>query len=420
MIKDRAYRIAIIADIGHSSPRIPGISEEMAKLGVDIDVFTPKLSRKQKKAFLINLKFNWNLVESRRFPMLYKRHINLPKLFRLVFKIYWLLIFKIRFFTLHSEHKDVQNLSLEHTGWSKFLEKDFLKKEKIKNYDLIFSTSSPFECHFIGHYLAKKYNKVWIADYRDLFSDNYVSKRYTHLRIHEKKIISSASALTTVSKDLARRLKVLHSKEVYVLYNGFQKLGPKRSITIKDKINILYTGTISNGFQNYKLILEALKILNENEIKAEISFAGSSNSDITEFYETSGTEIPKWIHLLGHLSRNQSLKLQQEFDLLLYLHWEDRNTTGVLLTKFYEYLASGTPVISIGGYDTDELVLMMNELGMNMPLKKIDEILVFLENLYVEKKIQACRNDSKAESFSYKIIANNFDTFIRTILKTSK
>ena len=48
------------------------------------------------------------------------------------------------------------------------------------------------------------------------------------------------------------------------------------------------------------------------------------------------------------MSRKESLEIQKKSDLLLFLEWNDPTARGVLTGKLFEYIVSGTPIISLG------------------------------------------------------------------------
>jgi hypothetical protein len=144
----------------------------------------------QKKDFLVTNSFDWKLIETKFFPMTYKRHIYSSKILRRAYHYFWREVNRI-FLSLLS-YKDLKILKYpsEHSGWFKFLEKDFEKWHNIINFDLIMSSSSPFETHVLANYFSNKLQIPWIADYRDLFSGNYVTSEFQKFIEFEKKLIS--------------------------------------------------------------------------------------------------------------------------------------------------------------------------------------------------------------------------------------
>lgn len=233
----------------------------------------------------------------------------------------------------------------------------YLKLKKIK-FDIIISTSNPWQTHLIA-YLLKMSNleTKWIADFRDLWSINhyeYVKGDSINRKIHtfiEKKVISKASIITTVSEPLANDLSILHKgKKAFVIYNGFENLYPP-VIKKNTKITIIHTGTIYRNRRDPSILFESINDLIEEkkiEISAiEVIFYGDRLGDLDHIVKK--TKISKKIvKLKPKISRNKSIEFQKNADLLLLLEWGEAKTKGILTGKLFEYMASGTPIMSIG------------------------------------------------------------------------
>ncbi len=92
--------------------------------------------------------------------------------------------------------------------------------------DAIISTSPPVIAHVIASELKKIFGIVWIADLRDLWSQNhnygYSRMRKSVDRRLELNTLANADALVTISRLFADRLKLLHKREsVFGILHGF-------------------------------------------------------------------------------------------------------------------------------------------------------------------------------------------------------
>lgn len=91
--------------------------------------------------------------------------------------------------------------------------------------DALLTSSPPATTHIIAQKLKQKYNIPWVADFRDLWTQNH-NYPYSRLRKFferrlELKTLSSADALVGTSGPMANRLTTLHGKkEVCVITNG--------------------------------------------------------------------------------------------------------------------------------------------------------------------------------------------------------
>ena len=242
--------------------------------------------------------------------------------------------------------------------------KEGLKLCEKENFDFIISSFSPPASHIIAHKLKKKYPKLkWIADFRDLWAYNHLIHAKGFLGIlekyKEKMTISNADAIITVSNPLSEIMQnVYPDKKIYTIENGFDPEefpNWKENITIKpkikDKLVISYLGTIYPKKRDPSILFEAVnelierKQIDKNQI--EINFYGD-NKQLEDLIIQKNYNKYKIININGFVSRNESLKIQKRSDLLLFLEWNDPSAKGVLTGKLFEYLVSGTPILSVG------------------------------------------------------------------------
>jgi len=239
------------------------------------------------------------------------------------------------------------------TNWAK----------KQGNWDLVVSTHGPYACHIVAHNL-KKSNKVqfWIADFRDLWTDNHIYKGVFPFTLLEKRIekkaISQANAITTVSKPLAATLANKYGKEkTFVVENGFDSEDLtsilKTPIFNDNKIRIVYTGTIYKGKQDPSPLFESIFELAHSDInnlnlldKLEVLFVGPTSSLVLEM--ANAVEVTKWVKASSLLPRSDVLRMQRDADALLFLEFDNGKTDGILTGKLFEYLNSSTEIWGIG------------------------------------------------------------------------
>lgn len=99
----------------------------------------------------------------------------------------------------------------------------YISKEDVA---AIISTSFPPTAHLIASEISKRKSIPWIADFRDLWTQNhyysYSPARKLIERNLEIKTIQNADAIVTVSQSLAIELSKLHrNKKVITIENGF-------------------------------------------------------------------------------------------------------------------------------------------------------------------------------------------------------
>lgn len=421
-------KLFILANIIHASPRIPSLLSELIKDGWRITILTTPIARED----LIKIGLTESLINSVQI-------VEAPysgDVFTSLRKIMMLFDFKDdNSFT--EQLKD--RISLGGSGGSPRSRKlvDFAMRQyqaifafpdtewpwmrsalrvadKIlteEPYDILLS-SSPFPTvHCISSKLKKKYNIKWVADFRDPWckSHNYSLPKWRYFLDYwlEKKIISSADLITTVSEGFAKKLRSMHPVKVSVVRNGYQPIwdGPVSQIT--DKLTILYTGTIYDGKQNPKIILSALRELFDagkvppNGVR--LNFYGRHDSKLQALIDE--LDLNDVVFQLGLISRGEARKLQREAHILLVLQWEDLAEEGIFPLKFYEYLSSGRIAIATGGSDQSELSHILRETGAGYSAPSVEECRSLIENFYQNfirtGELSYGGNISKIEEYSY-------------------
>jgi glycosyltransferase involved in cell wall biosynthesis len=230
---------------------------------------------------------------------------------------------------------------------------DELLKER--HFDAIISSISPITSHIIAKELVIRKKIPWVADFRDLWTQNHYYKYSRIRRFFEKRLeldtLSSANALTTISDPFSEKLKEFHkNKKVYTITNGFdpEQVNPK--IPLTKKFSITYTGKIYKGRQDPEPLFRVLKALidekNLDPATIEVDFFGFHEgwltSDIKKYH------LENVVRLHGQISQEESVQKQRESHVLLLLTWNDPHEKGVYTAKLFEYLAAGRPILALG------------------------------------------------------------------------
>jgi glycosyltransferase involved in cell wall biosynthesis len=264
-----------------------------------------------------------------------------------------------------------------------------LQSEQI---DAVLSSSYPATCHLIAKALAEKYRVPWIADLRDLWTQNPYSNHCVLRRFAEKRLeirtLSKASALVTVSKPLADDLSRLHiHKPVHVITNGFDPedacFAPPE---LTDKFTITYTGVLYDGQREPSILFKALQNLMNNCVidpkRVEVRFFGSQDPWL--FDEIEDANLEDIVKVLGFVPRDQALQKQRESQLLLLLLWNNPQEKGVYTGKVFEYLAARRPIIALNGPDESVVKDLLNETQAGHYLSSLKDLEVVLSKYYLE------------------------------------
>lgn len=259
-------------------------------------------------------------------------------------------------------------------------------------FDAIISSLGPATSHLVAYRMAKKYKLPWIADYRDLWTQNHVDKRnFIHTAIEryfEKRFIKKASLLTTVSEELAESLRALHKKPTHVIQNGFDETdfeGPALQPAV-DGFNVLYTGMIYVGRRDPSLLFEAVSQLKTKNAKfyeeINLIFYGADRKVISDLAKAKGVEDKVVLH--DRCSNAEAIMKQRAADVLLLLEWDNPAAKGVLTGKLFEYLGAKRPILAIGPSD-GAISKVLSETNAGKLFKTSDEIVDWLEMIYKRK-----------------------------------
>lgn len=242
-----------------------------------------------------------------------------------------------------------------------------------KAFKAIISTYGPTSAHLLGALAKFLFRKaIWLADYRDLWmSGSYYSSKkqgFKHKlkQFIEKRALSSANLLTTVSSGLKENLEQFHHKFVDVIYNGYEPIAASTTQVTKPKadvIQICYTGSMY--MERSPLLL--LQVMAEQHQKQpnsliKLVIAGVVGDDVKQQlqqYEQAGL-----IEYKGKLPREASYDLQRTSDYCLLVENYEATLKGVLTGKVFEYIGMGKPVIALGVAEKSEMAQVIDKSGL--------------------------------------------------------
>lgn len=422
-------KVLIIAHLLRASPRIPGIAKYLPEFGWQPIILTAPLEKKPDG--------NLRIVETG-----YRETLG-----------YWKKLFKLDpnqddkmqikerlgitsqqsfldfFLTRIGE---VVNYPDSDKGWQAFAVKtgsDLINKEGI---DAIISSSSPVTGHLIARQLKLKHNIPWVADLRDLWSQNHNYSYSPVRRLVDKRLelktLAAADALVTVSQPWADKLSKLHGNKItHTITNGFDpettgsplaKLTPKFTIT--------YTGLIYPGKQDVTRLFEALgeliseRIIEPNDL--EVRFYGAHQPWLDREIERYG--LSAVARQLGQVPRDVAMQKQSESQVLLLLNWEDKQEIGNYPGKVFEYLAARRPVLATGGAENNVVALLLQETMAGVQAATVENIKELLTTMYREFKsrgqVAYHGDESKINKYSYWQMTRKFSTILDNLSLANK
>lgn len=234
-------------------------------------------------------------------------------------------------------------------------------REKVleRKWDIVVTTGGPYTVHKVGYDIkASSPETKWILDWRDLWTDNHIFKGLPLIRWYEnyleRKFHDSADLISTVSDPLARVIQRKTNTKTVTIYNGideedFLSLDPQRFFPADSILRIVYAGTIYKDLRDPTPLFQAIAELKDLNLVGpehlQIYFAGNK-SNVSELADDFG--LNKFFTHLGLVSREESLRMQRDADILLFLETEIPGVDGILTGKLFEYLHLRKFVLGIG------------------------------------------------------------------------
>jgi glycosyltransferase involved in cell wall biosynthesis len=271
---------------------------------------------------------------------------------------------------------------------------DLLNKEK---FDVLLSSSPPITCHLIAKKLKEIHKIPWIADLRDLWTQEpYYDLihscgpiRRLFERHLEVKTLSAADALVTVSEPWAEMLRLLHrGKPVFTIPNGYD---PEEvaSAPLTKEFTITYTGRLYEGTRDPTPFFRAIaELIYERKLDRrfiKVRFYGISDEYYWLEKEVKYLGLEDIVSLNPPVPRNIALEKQRESQVLLLLNWNNPKEVGVYTGKVFEYLAAQRPILAIGG-PKGVITDLLKETNAGIHVLNYDELKHTLIQFYDEYK----------------------------------
>jgi len=249
-------------------------------------------------------------------------------------------------------------------GWYYSARNKAVQMTKQYNIQTIITTGPPHTAHLIGRYVKKQDSSVrWVADFRDpwtgLYYEQYL-KRSTRSKKKneglEQAVLQESDVVITVSSGLKRSFEKSASI-IEVLPNGFDSADLPAVPAIKNSTcTIAYTGNLK-ATQHIPSFWIALRtVADELPISMTIvgNVADSVLQSITEYKLTDVVTIKPFV------PHQEAIAEMMKADILWLPIPQAIGNESIVTGKIFEYLASRTPILSIGPLDGDAAAILHN------------------------------------------------------------
>ena len=292
---------------------------------------------------------------------------------------------------------------------------ELIEKQRI---NAIISTSFPVTSHLIAKKMKQKYGIPWVADLRDLWTQNHYFGKFKIIGFMEKRLelktLSYADALVTISGPLANMLKSLHlNKEVQCITNGYDPDAFNTTpLNLSQKFTITYTGRLYSGARDPSMLFEATaKLIREDKIdrdRMEIRFYGELEGWLIDEVKKFGLEDVVGIY--GPVPREEAIMRQKESQILLLLLWNDKREEGVYTGKIFEYFGAKRPILAIGGASSivKDLLAGTNAGKFAQNREQVENILTQHYQEFITSGEVRYRANGALENYTYNTMARKY------------
>lgn len=300
---------------------------------------------------------------------------------------------------------------------------EYLKENKI---DAVVSTGPPHSAHLIALGLKKKNNVPWLADFRDPWTtmDYYhelLLTRWADRKHHrlEKKVLTSADALTVVGRGMKEEFETKSNREVTVVTNGFDDTDFLTERTEPDKdFSIVHIGSFFARINPIGLwkALEELKTENHSLIsKLKIKLTGRVAPSVIESIKEHHLE--EFLTISPFQPHDEAIRQMKRAAVLLLSVYEENKF--IVTGKLFEYLAAHRPILFTGSKEGDAArIVLETEAG---PVFSRDEVQPMKQHILwlyqqFEKGILQLRTD-RYQKYSHRLLARQVADQLNRIAK---
>lgn len=263
-----------------------------------------------------------------------------------------------------------------------------LEKE---HFDVMMSSSSPVITHIVCAELKRKYRLPWVAEYRDLWTQNHNYKLGPIMKMFDKRLelktVGMADAIVTNTDMMKEDLELLFPpSKCFTVTTGFETEDYKVDPPLTKDFTLTYTGQIYRPGQDPTMLLDAIaELVNDKKLdgsRVRIRLYGPKDDLLQLHAEKIGL---KDIFLQsGLIPKGEVALRQKESQLLFCMNWGSPKGARVQLIKFVDYLATGRPILVTGGEERSYMVDVIRRTKAGAFAQTKEELKAAVESFYGE------------------------------------
>lgn len=245
----------------------------------------------------------------------------------------------------------------DHASWARASVDPLCRLIEKKRIDVIYSTFSPASNHLLGLTLRRKTGLPWVADFRDLWTDDYRyheesgKRRQAHHDL-EKEILETADAVIGVTE---RQTAILaahvpsQQDKFSTITNGYDPndFAVKHTPLKKETFVLAHVGRFDRWrtsealFEGLARFVKGLGAQRDRFILRAVGHVGGHLHD-----DAHATQAR--CEFTGYASHSRAVGEMCSADALLLGVPDGPNADSVIPAKLFEYLASGRPILVVG------------------------------------------------------------------------
>lgn len=226
-----------------------------------------------------------------------------------------------------------------------------------KEFSAVISTGPPHSVHAVAKELKASFGLKWLADLRDPWVNIHyhdqmpLGKRALEKHRHlEDETLRTADAVTVVSPGMKREFED-RADRIEVIFNGYdaQDFSALNQEKANSRFTIRYTGNLKPN-QDVPALWKALSELCEREagFKEDLRIELIGKKDPRVLAQNQALLPEGTLQSIDAVPHARAVKAMCSADLLLFIIPQSKNNKLILTGKLFEYLASQSPMLSIG------------------------------------------------------------------------
>ncbi|MEM8825363.1 MAG: glycosyltransferase [Pseudomonadota bacterium] len=237
--------------------------------------------------------------------------------------------------------------------------------------DVLFSTGPPDSSHIVAARLSRRLGVPFVAELRDLWSDNIYNRRRVVVeaieRVQELATLRRAAGIVAVTEGAAERLAARYDAPVVQAANGYDPADFAGLETVEQldaaRLSIVHAGSTYGGRRSPEPLFAALAAMGEAADGIVCHFYGEDIGPVRAFAEAAG--VGHLVETHGPVGRKQVLEIERRADVLLLLRFATEGEKHVVAGKLYEYAGARRPILCHGQMEGEAAeIIRGHDLGL--------------------------------------------------------